>query len=43
LEDLGIDGRIIWNWILRKEWEMKYTTFNKKSNVIKISTVSEGY
>jgi hypothetical protein len=43
LEDLGLDGRIIWNWILQKEWEMKYITFNKKSTVTKISTVFECY
>jgi hypothetical protein len=43
LEDLGTDGRIIWNWILQKEWNMKYTTFNKKSTVTKISTVLKGY
>jgi hypothetical protein len=43
LEDLGIDGRIIRNLILQKEWEMKYTTFNKMSIVTKISTVFDGY
>jgi len=43
LEDLGLDGRIFWNWILQKEWEIKYTTLNKKSTVTKISTVFEGY